>query len=315
MLKLDVLNRNARSLCIFLLVFGFSVVSHAQAQAQAINCPQPQASLLWQVAGKNSRVTLFGSLHVGEAGFYPLPKEVEQAFRRADYLVFEIDPAAMEDPAVLAQIMQNGMLAPNENLADYLSTPVLNDLKQRLQQLGLPSDALLRYRPWFLTMLLTSQQVISLGYVPEFGIERYLSREKPADATLLALESVADQLALLQGLDGENYLAYTLKTFDSSKEKMRRLVAAWRCANKAELEELLVKEFESDQFPAVDLAQLKKKLLDDRNLTMADSIGEFLSSGRGEYFVVVGAAHYLGEGSIIELLEERGHPVKAIGNQ
>ena len=45
--------------------------------------------------------------------------------------------------------------------------------------------------------------------------------------------------------------------------------------------------------------------MDQRNVGMADKIATFLN-GSGSYFVLVGAAHYIGDNSIIKLLERRG---------
>ena len=45
--------------------------------------------------------------------------------------------------------------------------------------------------------------------------------------------------------------------------------------------------------------------MDERNVGMADKIAGYLQT-KGTYFVLVGAAHYVGDNSIIELLERQG---------
>ena len=53
------------------------------------------------------------------------------------------------------------------------------------------------------------------------------------------------------------------------------------------------------------LEAFERTLLEDRNLTMAARL-EGLLDGPGRYFVLVGAAHLVGESGIISLLAERG---------
>lgn len=53
-----------------------------------------------------------------------------------------------------------------------------------------------------------------------------------------------------------------------------------------------------------------KVMLTDRNIGMAEKIEGYLNSNKEEeYFIVVGALHYLGEYGIIELLEDKGFTV------
>lgn len=57
-------------------------------------------------------------------------------------------------------------------------------------------------------------------------------------------------------------------------------------------------------------AEYNKAMLIDRNIGMADKIDGYLKSDKkAEYFIVVGAAHYLGEHGVIKLLEDKGYTV------
>ena len=48
-----------------------------------------------------------------------------------------------------------------------------------------------------------------------------------------------------------------------------------------------------------------RQLLDDRNGAMAEKIAGYLE-GEGTYFVLIGAAHFIGEQGIVARLERRG---------
>jgi uncharacterized protein YbaP (TraB family) len=54
-----------------------------------------------------------------------------------------------------------------------------------------------------------------------------------------------------------------------------------------------------------------KKLVDDRNLTMTASLEQYLK-GKESCFVVIGAAHLLGDNGIIKLLQSKGYRVELV---
>jgi uncharacterized protein len=96
---------------------------------------------------------------------------------------------------------------------------------------------------------------------------------------------------------------------------MDALVQAWQCADKEALSAQLFAALEAEAQASTDqqvmVEQLSQVLFTDRNRVMAEGIENFVraDNGSGSWFVVVGSAHLLGEGSVVELLEERGYRV------
>ncbi len=297
-------------LLVILSLFASSLVL-AQSGNNA-NCQDPSSSLLWKIQGKNSEVYLFGSLHLGLPEFYPLAKEIDQAFRSADYLVFEVDPTGMNDPALVQTMLQQGMLGPNEQLSDRLSPAVIEELETTMQAMGLPAQQFMRFRPWFITITLSTLQMVNLGYQPNYGVELYLLNQKSADTKILELETMAEQLSFLVALDTEAYLEYTLKNMEQGKSMMQAMANAWACADKPLLTELLVDSMDMEGVDSTELDQLKATFLYDRNVKMANKIQDFVQNGSGTYFVVVGAAHYLGDKSVVDVLQKKGISVQSV---
>ena len=60
-----------------------------------------------------------------------------------------------------------------------------------------------------------------------------------------------------------------------------------------------------------DYELYNEKLLTERNIGMADVAEEYIKNG-DNIFYMVGFAHFCGEGSVIDLLEERGYTVEKI---
>jgi uncharacterized protein YbaP (TraB family) len=292
-----------------------------QAAAQQ-SCPDPASSMLWEVTGPGlgagkATLHLFGSIHLGKPEFYPLHPTIEAAFRAADTLVFEIDPQSAADPQVAMRMQLRGMLPAGQTLDDVVSPEALESLQGVLARYGIPLGNFMTMKPWLLTLMLANVQASSLGYSAQHGLESYFIAQKAPDTEIAQLETIDQQVDMLDGLDPELLLGYSLQDFDDGAAEMEALISAWRCADKPALSEqlfseLLAIEEAADPTERAGMEDLYKRLYSDRNKVMADGIDAFIKTGAGNWFVVVGSAHLLGEGSVVELLQNRGYTVTPV---
>lgn len=287
----------------------------------AAECGDPASTMLWEVQGtglaqRGVSIHLFGSIHVGKADFYPLPAVVDERFRLADTLVFEVDPRSMATPAALKMIQQRGVLPADRTLDQELDVATMASLRRVLQQTGLPEAQVLHMKPWMVTLTLSALQVQQLGYDANLGVESYLMQHRPPAAAIGELESLDSQLTLMESLDPKVFLRYSLEDFANSTEQMEQMVNAWRCGDHDALAAIMFPARDSgDGQSAADKAamdQLMYRMFDERNAGMAARIGQYLKTGTGDYFVVVGAGHLLGEGSVLELLQQQGYQVTPV---
>lgn len=292
------------------------------AAAQDPVCADPGSSMLWKVTGPglgDDAVTLhlFGSIHLGKPEFYPLHPTIEGLFRAADTLVFEIDPLAAADPQVAMRMQLRGMLPAGQTLEDIVSPAALANLEQVLSGFGIPLGNFMAMKPWLLTLMLANVQASSLGYSAQHGLESYFLAQKDPDTAIAELETIDQQVDMLDRLDPELLLGYSLQDFDDGAAEMEALIAAWRCADKPALaqqlfSEMLKIEEDAEAGARAGIEDLYKRLYTDRNQVMADGIVRFIESGSGTWFVVVGSAHLLGEGSVVDLLQQRGYTVTPV---
>ena len=286
---------------------GINIV--AAPKKQVLVCKDPSSTLLWKVKGDNNTVYLFGSLHIGKADFYPLHDNIEAAFKRSKHLVLEVNTQSEETKQAIKGIAARGTLGEGEKLSDFISEPVINSLHQVLFDLGLPPDNFIKYKPWFLTLVLAQLQYAKLGFISDYGIETYFVDNKPDAMDILELETFEDQLALLEELNNEEYLAYSLLGFKAGQAKIDLMIKAWRCADKKKLRGII---FDESGINILDLEDIYQKIFFDRNIKMAKKIEKFTKEGKDDYFVVVGAGHLIGDKSIIDLLKKSGHEVTAV---
>ena len=111
-------------------------------------------------------------------------------------------------------------------------------------------------------------------------------------------------------------LIVIMHQFANTTQQMEQLVNAWRCGDHAALAEVLFSTRDTKAaLSAADQAaidQLMYRMFDERNAGMENRIREYLNSGKGDYFVVVGAGHLLGEGSVVDLLQQQGYQVTPV---
>ncbi len=293
----------------------------ALAQFARSSCADPTQSMLWELRGaaldaQGVQIHLLGSIHVGKAEFYPLHSEVEQRFRAADHLVFEVDPRAVASPQVAIQMQLRGMLPEGQTLRDVVSAETLGNLELVLQDMGVPLGNFLQFKPWMVALLLTNMQAGALGYDPRYGLESYLMGQRRPETSILELESLEQQLGMLEALHPETFLGYSLQEYASGSALMESMVAAWLCGDRDTLAGIVHEgDLPTDAASPEQRQHLEAiydNLFTQRNLRMADGIEAFATSGSGAYFVVVGAGHLLGEGSVVELLQQRGFEVSPV---
>jgi hypothetical protein len=266
--------------------------------------PEPPYPLfLWRFERDASTVWLAGSMHIMKPTLHPLAAQYEQAFERAERLVVEVNTLAVA-PAKVQEIVRNhGVLEEGRTLASVLPAPVMARLEAHLNAQAVPLTAVASLKPAMLATQLTVDRLAALGYFPSFGMDvSFIARA--GTRPVLELETIEDQLALLlsPALDVQiDMLAQTLEQISTIEPLLSDLVVAWLSGDDAALRRLF-----DEQSPKTEAyAAFNRRLLDDRNARMAERIERYLDEG-GKYFVLVGAAHLAGPGSVIEVLERRG---------
>jgi hypothetical protein len=122
------------------------------------------------------------------------------------------------------------------------------------------------------------------------------------------LESAEFQFSIFANATEEEQQALlltVLKDGDKTKEMIKRLQTAYISGNPDALQKIM--DEESD----MGTKSLTKKLLDDRNITMAAKMDEYLK-GKDSVFVVVGAAHIIGDKGIAKMLRDKGYKVDQV---
>ncbi|MFB9325647.1 TraB/GumN family protein [Paenibacillus aurantiacus] len=261
---------------------------------------------LWEVKNGGNTVYLVGSMHIADDSFYPLHPSFEQAFAEADYLGVEVDISKAADQDNQKLIMQLGTYQDGTTLKDHISADTYKQVGEILTKSGLKADALDTFKPWVVETTLATLKSMEAGYQSTVGIDlHFIQKAVERKIPVIELESYESQLNMFDGFSKELQeanLKTTLTNFDQVDEGVDQMAEMWKKGDDAALLELTAKMSENEEFG--------KAMLDDRNKGMADKIDGYLkSTEKAEYFIVVGAAHYLGDTGIVKLLQDKGYTV------
>ncbi|MCM3494093.1 TraB/GumN family protein [Paenibacillus lactis] len=261
---------------------------------------------MWEVESNGNTVYLVGSMHIADDSFYPLRPEFEEAFAEADYLGVEVDVSKAADEAQQQLIMDMGMYKDGTTLKDHVSSETYAKLGKILTESGMKPNALDAFKPWVVESTISSLKAVKAGYEAAAGIDLYFVQKAiERKIPVIELESYELQLNMFNSFSKElqeKNLNLVLDNFDVLDDSVEQLGEMWKTGD----DEALL-EFTNSM--AAD-EEYNKAMLVDRNIGMAEKIDGYLKNGKNEeYFIVVGAAHYLGEHGIVKLLEDRGYTV------
>ena len=266
-------------------------------------------SILYKVSSKSNTVYILGSIHLAKPELYPLDKAIEKAYKKSEVLVVELD-AQSEESAVKMQtaMLKLGIYPDSKSLKTELNSKTYKQLQEYTTKAGVPLQMLEQMRPWVVMLQLSVVEMLRLGYSPELGIDKhFIDRAKDDKKSILELESIDEQMALLSRDDKEyqdKLLRYTIESMHEIEPMLESMFKSWKKGDAKDIEKTFLLSMKND----TDLDEIYDVLITKRNKKMTKKIVDYLKEEK-DYFVVVGAGHVVGKGGIVNLLQNRGYKV------
>ena len=265
--------------------------------------------LLWKVSDENSSVWLFGSIHFADSSFYPLPSEIENAFRNSTALAVEMDISDSETQEKTAEeFLKEGMFTDGRTLKDVLPDSLWKTLDSISTTLGMKTENFLPKRPWMAATLIASAAIASTGIQQELGIDMVMLDSAYAQGKeIIALETPEEQVESLsksegsEETDGIAYLESTFREYSKLNQMIKEVISAWKRADVVSLQ----KSLSADQNMNESEKRLNERMFNQRNKKMKKEILNFLENDK-QVFVVVGVGHLILENNLLEMLSENG---------
>lgn len=286
------------------------ILRHAYACIALLLCSagaqaaDEQHHILWSLQGKTNKVYLLGSMHLLKES-EQLPAAIDTAYADAEALVMELDMDDLDPEQMQQAALELALQPEGRSLQQQLGPQAYEQFVAKSRALGVEPAMLDRFQPWFAAITLVQLQLMKLGFDPQSGVERRLTRRAAGDGKKIhGLETVREQLEIMARLPDKQQREFLLYSVDDAQRmasEVDALLASWRKGDAAAMAKLLQEGF--DEYP-----DLYRPLTVERNRKWLPQIEQLLDD-RDDYLVVVGALHLVGADSVIDLLERKGHKV------
>ena len=266
------------------------------------------AGSVWiaDLEGQPGRLFLCGTIHILRESDYPLSPGYEAAYNQSDRLVLELPPGSGSGPAMASRMSELGVYSADSSLDANVSKETWDGVKKWALAHNLEVSSMNRFRPWFVSLIITSTEYAALGAQPDKGVDQYFETRaehdgKPGEG----LENVEFQLQLFSNLTDEqqkNMLEQTISEISTLSQEYDQMIAAWKNGELNALHEMLFRE--AERYP-----ELMDLFLKNRNLAWIDRLDDMLKKGE-KAMVLVGTGHLAGGDGLIQLLKNRGYRIR-----
>jgi uncharacterized protein YbaP (TraB family) len=291
-------------------LFRSFACSLALALASALAAPPAAAAaFLWEVIGLTNRAYLYGTVHAGKREWFPLAKEVEDAFNDSKVLVVEAD---VSNTAAMAKYGNTMAYTAPDTLKSHVSPEDYERFRKLLPRYQFPESQVAQMKPFLAVSLLVFGEWARQGYQPQYGIDGYLiARAKGEAKPIVEIEGIDTQMRLMDSLteqENRTLFASTLYALETglSGEQITGLVKAWQGADP----DGLLGIARSYNAQVKGAAEFEEKFIWSRHEDMLKKIDGYLTQTKDRHFIAVGSLHLAGPRGLVEQLRQRGYVVR-----
>ncbi|MCW3848946.1 TraB/GumN family protein [Sphingomonas sp. LB-2] len=272
---------------------------------------QPRPAI-WRIRDADTTIYLFGTVHSLPPGFKWRNPVLEGVVVQADTLILESTEKDGQEVTFLEGTSAQNGGPPLPPLIERASPQFRPKLKELLAVL--PPDAasgLDRMPTWIAAMGIGYLRDLMIGDMPSQGADDWL--EQHFRATGRPVEAIEDSKAVVSNINAipedaqRMMLDAALAAPDRTHAELDAPAHAWAQGNVGYDSPLRV--FADQLDPSSAMAD---PLLIQRNTAWVDSLIARLAAKPGVVLFAAGAGHFVGPGSVIDLLQKRGLRVERV---
>jgi len=264
---------------------------------------------MWLAEDEDSKVYLFGSIHVLPEGVRWYTPAIARAFENAEELVIESKASdSGGDTDVSDYIEARALLPEGQTLEELLSPADYARLQELASVLDLDEYQIARMQPWLLRILLTNEIFERSGMERTLGVDNLFEQTAlRKEMKVSALETPREAMMTLAEYPIEvqvRQLSESLNATagDAASDDLSGLLVSWAMGDIDRNARLI----------AASMSPLTyRNVVVDRNRKWLPRLEGYLSKPQ-QTMVVVGNAHLVGQGNLIDMLRRRGHTVSRI---
>ena len=259
-----------------------------------------EQGLFWKAEAPSGKTTyIFGTIHTDDNRVTNFSPTVINAINASD--AFMMETLAPSDPSVF--MSQEG------SLQESLTEKELEQVAQLAEFHTMHRDAAMQMKPWLLAVVFDSPKPLT-----PFGQDNLLmTKAEEAGKEVIGIEDTAEHFGVMDNFTRDEQLTMlraVLKRSANTKERdFERLMAAYLAGDANKISQLDEK-ITGGMLPPAVWARMRVKLIDERNVIMAQRI---IEEGKAKnVFVAVGASHLAGKGGLIASLKNAGYKLSKV---
>ncbi|MDI1308600.1 MAG: TraB/GumN family protein [Methylotenera sp.] len=259
-----------------------------------------EKGLFWKVespAGKASY--LFGTMHTDDNRVTNFSPAVDKALQSVD--AFMMETISANDPSVFKM--------PDGDLKNMLSEAELDKVYTLAEFHVMHRGATTQMKPWLLAVVFDSPKPLT----PFAQDNLLMTKSEDFGKEVIGIEDAKEHFGVMDSFSRDEQLTMLRAVLKRSPEQKERdfesLMAAYLAGDSNKVA-ALDEKITGGMLPPALRAKMRSKLLDERNVVMAQRIVEVADSK--SVFVAVGASHLAGKGGLIARLRQAGYRLSPI---
>ncbi len=284
---------------------GTASLAPAQQVAPRVEQAYSQG-LLWKIERPGVAPShVFGTMHVSDSRVTALPDAVRRSFEGASSFAMEV----LFDPSNVMQLATRMIYLDGRELTALTGQALYTKVAAAVGPLGLPPEVLRKFKPWAVALLLMVPQD-DLQNILDHRLYRNALEQKKS---VHQLETLDEQIDALEGI-AESDQVVLLRAALAERERLpartQSLINAYARRDLGELARISEEGGAGDPEMKRVNATLVKRLIDERNVRMAERMEPQLKNGRA--FIAIGALHLYGERGVLARLASRDYQVSRV---
>jgi len=279
-----------------LMLFGLFALFSALFCLSAVAAP----GMFWKAESATANtIYLFGTIHTDDNRVTDFSPAVINALKSSD--AFMMETLVPNDTSIL--MMSTG------SLKEKLTEAELEKVYELAEFHVMHRHVVLRMKPWLLAAIFDVPRPIT----PFAQDNLLMTQAEDFGKEVIGLESAAEHFGVMDSISLDEQIGMlreVLQRTPEAKERdYERLVQAYLKGDSEKLA-LLNAEITGSSMPAGLWARMRVKLLDERNVLMAERVATAAKTKK--LFVAVGASHLAGEGGLIAKLRQAGYQLSPV---
>ncbi len=264
------------------------------------NLAWAELGLFWKAESNFSKnIYLFGTIHTDDNRVTAFAPAVTHAIKASD--AFMMETLSPNNPGVF-------MMAEGD-LRTMLTEPELEQVYALAEFHVMHRDAALHMKPWLLAVVFDSPRPLT----PFAQDNLLMTQAEDAAKQVIGIEDTQEHFGIMDSFSLDEQLIMlraVLKRSATEKEQGFALLVQAYLAGDSDAIAALDDKITGNMLPKTLWEKMRAKLVDDRNVVMAQRIMD--EAKQQNVFVAVGASHLAGQGGLLARLRAAGYQLSPV---